>query len=93
MLQSKYAKFCVKRMLKYGDAETRSNIVKAFYGNAVKYASHAVSAAIFDYAYTTWASSLQKQHLVQEFYGDMYKQVYHYNFFLYIIFVSCDTHF
>ncbi|GLV34625.1 penguin [Carabus blaptoides fortunei] len=73
MFQSKYAKFCVKRMLKYGDTETRSNIVKAFYGNAVKYASHAVSSAIFDFAYT-WASALQRQHLVQEFFGDMYKQ-------------------
>lgn len=75
MLRSKYAKYCVKRMLKYGDAETRSGIVAACYGYAVKLASHSVSAAIFDYAYSMWASPLQKKHLLQEFFGDMYKQV------------------
>lgn len=75
MLQSKYAKYCVKRMLKYGDAETRNNIIQGFYGHVVKLASHAVSAVIFDFAYSECASTLQKQHLLQEFFGDMYKQV------------------
>lgn len=74
MLQSKYAKFCVKHMLKYGNTKTRSGVMQACYGHAVKLSSHAVSAAIFDYGFTTWATTQEKRHLVQEFYGDIYKQ-------------------
>lgn len=74
MLQSKYAKFCVKHMLKYGDAKTRSEVMRACYSHAVKLASHAVSAAVFEYGFATWATPQEKRHLVQEFYGDMYKQ-------------------
>lgn len=73
MLQSKYGKFCVKRILKYGSPEIRSSVIKQFYGHAVKLTSHSVSAAIFEYAYSTFASSLAKQHLIQEFFGDIYK--------------------
>ncbi|XP_045476576.1 protein penguin [Harmonia axyridis] len=73
MMQSKYGVFCVKRLLKYGTTETRAAIIKSLYGHAVKLASHAVSAACLEYAYSTWATSQQKLHLVQEFYGNMYK--------------------
>lgn len=61
-------------MLKYGATDTRKSIMNATYGKAVKLASHAISAPIFEYGYTTFATPLQKQHLVQEFYGDMYRQ-------------------
>lgn len=74
MLESKYGKFCVKRMLKYGDSHIRSSIIRSTYGNAVKLASHTVSAIIFEYAYSTWATPMEKCHLIQEFFGDMYKQ-------------------
>lgn len=73
MIQSKYGKFCVKRMLKYGTPEVRSAIIKQFYGHVTKLTSHAISAPIFEYAYSTFASATQKQHLIQEFFGDMYK--------------------
>lgn len=73
MIQSKYGKFCVKRMLKYGTPEVRSAIINQFYGHVTKLTSHAVSAPIFEYAYSTFATPIQKQHLIQEFYGDIYK--------------------
>ncbi|KAJ8965143.1 hypothetical protein NQ314_004368 [Rhamnusium bicolor] len=73
MLQSKYGIHCVKRLLKYGNSETRSQIIDAMYGHAVKLASHAVSAPVVEYAFSTWASPNQKQYLIQEFYGDLYK--------------------
>lgn len=73
MLQSKYGKFCVKRMLKYGTPEVRSAVIKHFYGHVTKLTSHSVSAPIFEYAYSTFATALQKQHLIQEFFGDIYK--------------------
>ncbi|XP_044732054.1 protein penguin [Chrysoperla carnea] len=74
LVQSKYAKFCVERMLKYGNATTRSNVIDAFYGNVVKLASHTISAHVLANAYSTWATNQQKLNLQQEFYGDMYKQ-------------------
>ncbi|RZC35677.1 penguin [Asbolus verrucosus] len=73
MLQSKYGIFCVKRLLKYGNQQTRSSIVEKMFGQAVKLLSHTLSAPVFEYAYSTWASTQQKQHLTQEFFGDMYK--------------------
>lgn len=73
MLQSKYGIYCVKRLLKYGSNETRSQIIDAMYGHAVKLASHTVSAPVIEYAFSTWASLVQKQNLIQEFYGDLYK--------------------
>lgn len=74
MLQSKYGRYCVKRLFKYGNGKTRSNAIKAMYGNAVKLASHVVSARIFEYIYSTWTQPLEKIHLIQEFFGDLYKQ-------------------
>lgn len=73
MIQSKYGKFCVKRMLKYGTPQVRSAVIKQFYGHVTKLTSHAVSAAIFEYAYSTFASQQQKHYLIQEFFGDIYK--------------------
>lgn len=61
-------------MLKYGDSKTRSEVIRACYGHAVKLTSHAVSAAVLDYGFTTWATTQEKRHVIQEFYGDMYKQ-------------------
>lgn len=74
MLESKYGKFCVKRMLKYSSPAVRSSIIKAFYGNAVKLACHAISASVFEHAYSTYATPKEKHHLLQEFFGDMYKK-------------------
>ena len=73
MLQSKYGIFCTKRLLKYGNSKTRSAIIDKMYGHAVKFASHAISASVFEYAYSTWATPQQKQHLVQEFFGEIYR--------------------
>lgn len=74
MLESKYGKFCVKRMLKYSNVEVRSSIIKVLYGHAVKLTSHTISAPVFEYAYSTFATPKERQHLIQEFFGDMFKQ-------------------
>lgn len=73
MLQSKYGIFCVKRLLKYAGSDIKSQVIDAMLGNAVKLASHALSAPVLEYAYSTWATPIQKQYLVQEFFGDLYK--------------------
>lgn len=43
MLQSKYACFCVKRMLKYGSHESRKAIIRSLHGKVVKLTRHSVS--------------------------------------------------
>lgn len=43
MLQSKYACFCVKRMLKYGSHESRKSIIQSLHGKVVKLTRHSVS--------------------------------------------------
>lgn len=73
MLQSKYGIHCVKRLLKYGSNEIRNQVIDAMLGQAVKLSTHAISAPVMEYAYSTWASPLQKQYLIQEFFGDLYK--------------------
>lgn len=75
MLQSKYGRYCLKNMLKYGNNETRSASIRAMYGNAVKLTSHSVSSSVFEYIYTTWTSQKQKHHFIQEFFGDIYKKI------------------
>ncbi|XP_060521561.1 protein penguin [Cylas formicarius] len=73
MIQSKYGIHCVKRLLKYGQNDIRTAVIDKFQGHAVKLATHSVSASVLEYAYSYWASNKQKQYLVQEFYGDLYK--------------------
>lgn len=74
MLQSKYGIFCIKRLLKYAGTDIRSQVIDGMMGNAVKLASHALSSPVLEYAYSTWAAAIQKQYLVQEFFGDLYKK-------------------
>ncbi|XP_076162947.1 pumilio and CPL domain-containing protein penguin [Ptiloglossa arizonensis] len=74
MIPSKYAKNCVKSMLKYGSPEIRHEIISSCYGTVVKFMSHSVSAPLLEIMYTTWATYIEKIFFKQEFYGDMYKQ-------------------
>lgn len=75
MLQSKYAKNCIKTIMHYGTAENRATVIAAFNGNVVKLAGHSLSAPIIEYAYSSWATDTDKVNFKQEFYGDIYKQV------------------
>lgn len=72
---SKYAHFCVMRMVKYGTPDIREKVIQATYGNIVKMVSHAFSSSIVDTIYVSWASSQQKSSMRQELYGDLYKNV------------------
>lgn len=74
MIESKYARNCIKTMLKYGSQETRHEIISACYGNIVRFMSHSVSAPLLELMYSTWATEIEKRYFKQEFYGDMYKQ-------------------
>lgn len=73
MLQSKYAKNCIKAILKNSSQEIRSEVISGFYGNIVKLMSHSVSAPLVELAYCTWCTKFDKIYFKQEFYGDIYK--------------------
>lgn len=75
MLESKYAKNCIRTILKHGSREIRNDIISAFYGNIVRLMSHAVSAPLIELTYSTWCTDLDKIYFKQEFFGDLYKQM------------------
>lgn len=74
MIKSKYAKNCIKTMLKYGSQQIRHEIISVFYGNVIRFMCHSVSASLLELIYSTWATEIEKIYFKQEFYGDMYKQ-------------------
>lgn len=74
MIESKYAKNCVKGMLKYGTPEMKRKIISVCYGNIVKFMSNSMTAALLEHIYSTHATETEKIYFKQEFYGDMYKQ-------------------
>ncbi|KAH1016099.1 hypothetical protein HUJ04_007374 [Dendroctonus ponderosae] len=73
MLHLKYGIHCVERLLKYGKDDIRTAVVDQLKGHAVKLASHTISAPVVEIAFSQHATSVQKQFLIQEFYGDLYK--------------------
>lgn len=75
MAQSKYAHHSVKRILKNGTDFIRHEVLKKFAGHIVSLASHKISAPLLDYAYGEFATKKEKNHMQQEFYGDIYKNV------------------
>ncbi|RLU18102.1 hypothetical protein DMN91_010345 [Ooceraea biroi] len=75
MLGSKYAKNCVRAVLKYGSREIKNIVISACYGNVVKLMSHAVSAPLVEFTYSTWCTDRDKMYFKQEFYGNLYKHV------------------
>lgn len=74
MATSKYAHFCIARMLKYGSNGMRERIINAMLGHIVKLVTHHMSTNLVDTAYLTWATNKQRIYMKQEFYGDLYKK-------------------
>lgn len=73
MVISKYAHFCVSRMIKYGTPDIKQKVIEAIFGNVLKLLSHEHSASIIDTIYISWANTSQKAFMRQELYGDLYK--------------------
>lgn len=73
MCQSKYAHFCIERMLKYGSPETKNKLVDALLGNVVRLSGHNIASKILDHIYLN-GNEKQRRYLRQEFYSDLYKK-------------------
>ncbi|CAJ0576073.1 unnamed protein product, partial [Mesorhabditis spiculigera] len=69
MSKSPYARFFVKRMLKYGSRQQRSTIIDAFRGHAVAMLGNVFSADILESVYNEYANAQQRFDMITEFYG------------------------
>lgn len=77
MSVSKYAHFCVLRIVKYGTTEIRAKVIDALLSNVMRLVNNRYATTILDTLYVSYASSQQKAFLRQEWYGDLYKKVSH----------------
>lgn len=69
MSKSKYARYFVLRMLKYGTAEQRVRVFNAFDGHYPSIYRTSWSASVLETAYSDYASCTKRNEIVCEFYG------------------------
>ncbi|XP_072023849.1 pumilio homolog 3-like [Amphiura filiformis] len=72
LCKSKYAKFYVLKVLKYGTRQQRDFVIKSFYGNVCKLVQHSIAAEVVENAYNNWANAQHRSALLEEFYGAKY---------------------
>eukprot|EP00058_Branchiostoma_floridae_P020525 XP_002606015.1 hypothetical protein BRAFLDRAFT_269781 [Branchiostoma floridae] len=72
MSKSKYAKFSVRKLLKYGTKEQKAEIMKSFHGHIKKLVRHTEASSVLEYAYNEWANQKQRKAMLQELYGNTY---------------------
>ncbi|KAI1280424.1 Pumilio -like protein 3 [Halotydeus destructor] len=70
---SKYGRFFVLKMLKYGSRDQKAKIISSFYGHVTKLLKHKEAALVVETAYNEVANAKQRALLVQEFYGPEFK--------------------
>ncbi|KAI8509258.1 hypothetical protein Bbelb_131060 [Branchiostoma belcheri] len=70
--KSKYAKFSVRKLLKYGSKEQKAEIMKSFHGHIKKIIRHTEASSVLEYAYNEWANQTQRKAMLQELYGNTY---------------------
>lgn len=69
MTKSKYAKFFVRKLLKYGTKTQRNYVFRKLYGSIRKLIKHAEAAEIIECAYNDYANAVQRNSMAEEFYG------------------------
>jgi pumilio family protein 6 len=72
MAKSKYARYFVLRMLKYGTPEQRKKVFDAFEGHYTSLFRVSWSASVLETAYSDFASCGKRNAIVCEFYGKEY---------------------
>ncbi|XP_072172777.1 pumilio homolog 3-like [Diadema setosum] len=69
LAKSKYAKFFVLKMLRYGTREQRAFIMRAFHGKVCQLIRHSEAAEVVEEAYNNHANAQDRSALMEEFYG------------------------
>lgn len=69
----KYGKFFVLKMLKYGSAKQKQQIISSFYGQVPNLLNHACASAVLETIYNDYANLKQRNELIQEYFGSEFK--------------------
>nr|CCK33030.1 RNA-binding protein PufA [Platynereis dumerilii] len=69
IMKSKYAKFFVKKLLKYGTKAQRDYVFRSIYGKVSKLVRHKEAAEVVEYALHDFANAAQRAAVIEEFYG------------------------
>jgi len=69
LVQSKYGKFMIAKIVVEGDEEIRNLVIPEFYGNVKKFINHPEAAWILDDIYRQVATKQHKAKLLREWYG------------------------
>uniref|UniRef100_A0A914WPJ8 PUM-HD domain-containing protein n=1 Tax=Plectus sambesii TaxID=2011161 RepID=A0A914WPJ8_9BILA len=69
MAKSKYARFFVWKMLKYGTPQQRSSICEAFRGHVTTLLRQTFGSEVLEFAFNDYANAQQRSDIVAELYG------------------------
>lgn len=69
MAKSKYSKFFVLKMLKYGTPAQKAQIMSSFSGHIVEMMKHTAACVVLQYAYNEYANAQQRTKMSAEFLG------------------------
>ncbi|GIY60282.1 pumilio homolog 3, partial [Caerostris darwini] len=72
LAKSKYGKFLVQKILRYGSKTQKEAVRKAFHGKVVKLIRHTEAAETIELIFNEFANATQRFELVQEFYDPTY---------------------
>lgn len=75
LVEGRYSKFLVAKLLVQGDKETREMVISEFYGHVKKLINHPEASWILDDTYRQLASPAQKTRLLREWYGPEYSML------------------
>ncbi|GFT55175.1 pumilio homolog 3, partial [Nephila pilipes] len=71
--RSKYGKFFIEKVLRYGTKEQKGVVMKAFHGKIVQLIKHTEAAEVVELAFNECANGAQRFEFVQEFFDPTYK--------------------
>nr|CAH8865976.1 unnamed protein product [Trichobilharzia regenti] len=70
LAKSRYARFVLLKLMKYGDKQHRLEMFKAFRGRIQRLTQHRFASEIIDTLYNDYATATQRNEMIQEFYGN-----------------------
>ncbi|KAF8571881.1 hypothetical protein P879_00648 [Paragonimus westermani] len=72
LAKSRYGKFILIKLLKYGTKEHRLEVFKLFRNHVARLVNHRIAAEVVDLLYNDYANAMQRGELVRELYGNVH---------------------
>ncbi|CAH8631961.1 unnamed protein product [Schistosoma rodhaini] len=70
LAKSRYAKFVILKLIKYGDKQYILEVFKAFKNRIQRLTQHKYASEVIDTLYNDYATASQRSEMMQEFYGN-----------------------